>query len=178
MLVYLTDDFEVSLWCHQEVGFALGKGVPIISLKLGHKDPPGFISHVQALRGHMDKPNGAARGLFPLIGKALGRQERLQEVLVTSFIESPSWTDAKSRFDRMAEHVTKLTAAELKQIVDAFHTSGQLNQSVHLTSRYERLRNFLERTTSKKFLFEDRKIIEVETNRAVGFDEFDENVPF
>lgn len=51
MLIFLTDDLAESMWCHQEVGFALGKGVPIISLKLGHVDPPGFISHVQAQRG-------------------------------------------------------------------------------------------------------------------------------
>ncbi len=79
MLVYLTDDFDRSIWTNQEVGFALGRGVPVISLKLGRKDPPGFISHVQALRGRVDELYAAARGLFPLIADALGRRDRLQE---------------------------------------------------------------------------------------------------
>jgi hypothetical protein len=42
MLLFLTDDFQDSWYCHQEVGYALGRGIPIISLKLGQKDPPGF----------------------------------------------------------------------------------------------------------------------------------------
>jgi len=38
----LTEEFHDSLWTDQEVGFAFGRGVPIISVKLG-KDPYGFI---------------------------------------------------------------------------------------------------------------------------------------
>jgi hypothetical protein len=44
----LTDDFHRSLWTDQEVGFALGRNVPIISVKLG-KNPYGFIGKFQAL---------------------------------------------------------------------------------------------------------------------------------
>lgn len=44
----LTEDFHKSLWTDQEVGFALGRGVPIISVKLG-KNPYGFIGKFQAL---------------------------------------------------------------------------------------------------------------------------------
>jgi hypothetical protein len=178
MLVYLTDDFEESLWCHQEVGFALGKGVPIISLKLGRKDPPGFISHVQAMRGQADKPLASARSLFPLIGKALGRQERLQEVLITSFVDSPSWIHTKARFDRMAESVTALTDTQLKQIIDGFYASSQLFQSGYLTSNYNRLRHFLERTTGKVFQLEGRTITEVKPNVQSGIDDLSDDVPF
>ena len=60
MVVFLTDDFHESIWTNQEVGHALGRGVPIISLKLGRLDPPGFISHVQALRGSIQQPITAA----------------------------------------------------------------------------------------------------------------------
>src|SRR5579885_3287918 len=104
MVLFLTDDFE-STWTNQEVGYALGKGTPIMSLKLGKIDPPGFVNHKQALKGSTDNPLGAALGLFPLIGKALGNEERLQDILVNSFIESPSWSDTKVRFDRMAKVV-------------------------------------------------------------------------
>lgn len=53
----------------------------------------------------MTNPIAAAKGLFPIIGAGLGRQERLNEVLITAFCESPSYTDTKSRFDRMATSV-------------------------------------------------------------------------
>lgn len=43
-----TPGFSQSIWCQQEVGFALGRGVKIISLKMG-EDPTGFIGKHQAL---------------------------------------------------------------------------------------------------------------------------------
>lgn len=44
----LTDKFHESLWTDQEVGFALGRGVPLVAVKLG-RDPYGFIGKFQAL---------------------------------------------------------------------------------------------------------------------------------
>jgi TIR domain len=43
-----TQGFSASFWTHQEIGFAVGRGVKIISLKMG-EDPTGFISKRQAL---------------------------------------------------------------------------------------------------------------------------------
>ena len=40
--------FSASCWTQQEVGFALGRGTKIVSLKMG-EDPTGFISKHQAL---------------------------------------------------------------------------------------------------------------------------------
>ena len=41
--------FKDSYWAQQEVGFALGRGVKIISFKMEDEDPTGFISKHQAL---------------------------------------------------------------------------------------------------------------------------------
>jgi signal recognition particle subunit SEC65 len=43
-----TPGFKDSFWTQQEIGFALGRGVKIISFKMG-EDPTGFISKHQAL---------------------------------------------------------------------------------------------------------------------------------
>ncbi|WP_161596982.1 toll/interleukin-1 receptor domain-containing protein [Rhizobium glycinendophyticum] len=48
LLAIHTPGFSKSNWCQQEVGYALGRGVKIISLKLG-EDPTGFIGKHQAL---------------------------------------------------------------------------------------------------------------------------------
>lgn len=172
MLLFLTDDFIESMWCHQEVGFALGKGVPIISLKLGQIDPPGFISHVQAQRGKIDSPYKAATDLFPLIGEALSRQERLQEILISSFTASRSFIDAKARFDRMAKLVDKLTEAQVEQIIAAFRSNDQLYLSVYLDNQNKRLRKFLDRATTRKFEVRGREISEVKSLAD------DDDVPF
>ena len=161
MVIFLTEDFEDSMWCHQEVGFALGKGIPIISLKLDAKDPPGFINHVQAFKGKIDDPVAAAKGLFPLIGKALHRQERLQEILITSFIESPSWMDAKARFIRMKEGIEKLSDKQVERIIKAYKVNSQLSGSIYLDNQARRLLNFLEKATGKQFEKDGKIISEV-----------------
>lgn len=43
-----TPGFSQSVWTQQEIGFALGRGVKIISFKMG-EDPTGFIAKQQAL---------------------------------------------------------------------------------------------------------------------------------
>jgi len=43
-----TPGFSASFWTQQEVGFAVGRGVKIISFKMG-EDPTGFISKHQVL---------------------------------------------------------------------------------------------------------------------------------
>lgn len=43
-----TPGFSKSVWTQQEIGFALGRGVKVISFKMG-EDPTGFISKRQAL---------------------------------------------------------------------------------------------------------------------------------
>ncbi len=48
LVAILTPGFRDSVWTNQEIGFALGRGVKIISLRLG-EDPPGFISAEQAI---------------------------------------------------------------------------------------------------------------------------------
>ena len=50
MLAFVTDDLHDSIWTNQEIGFALGRNVPIVSLKLQDQDPSGFIGKQQALK--------------------------------------------------------------------------------------------------------------------------------
>jgi hypothetical protein len=47
-LAFHTPGFKDSVWTQQEIGFAVGRGVKIISFTMG-EDPTGFISKQQAL---------------------------------------------------------------------------------------------------------------------------------
>jgi hypothetical protein len=44
-----TKGFSNSYWTQQEIGYAVGRGVKIISLKMDQEDPTGFIGKHQAL---------------------------------------------------------------------------------------------------------------------------------
>lgn len=152
LLAFITDDFEGSAWTMQEVGYALGKGIPVVSLKLESKDPPGFIGDRQALRGSLANPGTSAHDLFGLLADAVGRRERIQTALITSFVESRSYMDARDRFDTMSRLVDKLTEKDLAMIIDGYNRNDQLYGSVYLGNR--RLVRFLKDATGKDFVIE------------------------
>ena len=49
----LTDDFHASHWTDQEIGVALGRGIPVIPMKL-HVLPYGFVGKFQAIDGRLE----------------------------------------------------------------------------------------------------------------------------
>lgn len=174
MIVFLTDDFDASIWTMQEVGYAMGKGVPIISLKLGQKDPPGFISHLQALKGKIELPISSAQALLPLLVKALGSQDRVRELLINNFLAAESFTDAKRRFDKMKASVDSLTSAHVASFVAAFSANSNLYGSIYLTNDSKRLESFLNATTGREFTVSGRQISE---KRLAAY-ELDDDPPF
>jgi hypothetical protein len=175
MLVFLTDDFEDSTFTNQEVGYALGANKPILSLKLEKRDPPGFISHEQALRGDLNDPAASARALYPLIAKALGRKSRLDDSLIKAFTSATNFNETRDRFEILRELVPSLELYQVNNIIAAFEENDQLHNAVYLTSNYERLRRFLEKATGRKFEIRGRKIIEIRPGAAKWNDD---EIPF
>ncbi len=151
MLAFVTDDFSASSWTNQEVGYALGADKPVIGLKLGKEDPPGFIQHIQALKAQIDTPVDTAARIYPILCEALGAKNRMQTGLVTAFVNSPDWGETTKRFDRLSKVVETLTKEELHTIVQAFNANDQLHGAAYLTNHHNRLKIFLEKTTGKKF---------------------------
>ena len=63
MLAYVTPDFETSKWCDQEIGWALGRELVVLPLKVG-ADPYGFFGTYQALPVSRKTPRGIWRSRF------------------------------------------------------------------------------------------------------------------
>jgi hypothetical protein len=59
MVALITPDFHASKWTDQEMGWALGRGVVVLPLRLG-ADPYGFIQKTQALAGKIGHPRRLA----------------------------------------------------------------------------------------------------------------------
>ncbi|HWT31303.1 MAG TPA: toll/interleukin-1 receptor domain-containing protein [Propylenella sp.] len=174
MLLYLTDDFAESLWCHQEIGYALGRGIPIISLKLGRSDPPGFEGVRQGQPGNIDNPAASAAAVYKLLAEKLGARERLQDGLVAAFIEAADFDQARHRFDRMSRHIEELSERQLEAITTGYRANDQLYRAIYLNNKYNRLTIFLKRTTGREFLIEGNEISE---KKVAPFDLY-EDVPF
>ena len=162
MLAFVTDDFHESAWTNQEIGFALARNIPVISLKLQQGDPQGFIDDQQALKGRLDDPAESVQAIYDLLAERLGNRERLQSGLISAFVEARSFPETIRRFDRMEEVVNRLSGDEVKRIVDGFAANSQLHNCGYLDNKYQRLCNFLKRTTtSESFSIEGKEIIEI-----------------
>lgn len=55
----MTDDFHSSNWTDQEIGWALGRGVPVFPVRLG-SDPYGFAGKIQGISGTLAQPAALA----------------------------------------------------------------------------------------------------------------------
>jgi len=162
MMALVTDDFHESVWTNQEIGFALGNAIPIIALKLDHQDPAGFIANRQALKASYDHPETAASDIYEIIAEKLGQRNRLQPALVAAFAASPDFSQAKIRFQRLDQFVTRLSNKELAQLLAAYEVNPQLHNAIYLNNEYERLIRFLLRVTGKKFEIKASRIREIE----------------
>lgn len=76
LLAIHTTGFKDSYWCQQEVGFALGRNIKIISLELGEL-PTSFISKHQALK----RGRRTAEEVAPMIDRILAEEPRTKDRL-------------------------------------------------------------------------------------------------
>ncbi|MBN4016431.1 TIR domain-containing protein [Rhodospirillaceae bacterium AH-315-P19] len=159
MLAFVTKDFHESIWTNQEIGFALGRNIPVVSLKLQNRDPSGFIGSLQALRGRLENPVASVPEIYKLLAEKLGNKERLQSALIGAFLTSPDFSETKLRFDRMEAVIKTLSEGEVLEIIRGFRENDQLHKAGHLTSKYQRLTKFLNRTTGKEYVIKGADVV-------------------
>ena len=75
-----TPGFSMSNWTQQEVGYALGRGVKVISFKMG-EDPTGFISKKQALVRQGRSAEDIAKEISRLLGQDANTKDRLDKAV-------------------------------------------------------------------------------------------------
>lgn len=98
LVALLHENFHDSNWTDQEIGFAMGRGVPAFAVRFD-QDPYGFIGRFQAFNGNGKRVASLASELFDAYRKNKQTQRRMSEVLVGLFEESGSFADAKTRID-------------------------------------------------------------------------------
>ena len=102
LIALLHPDFHGSNWTDQEIGFAMGRGVPTFAVRLG-KDPYGFIGRFQAFNGIGKSAESLAREIFRVAQKQKSIQFKLAELLVRLFENSRSFAQSKERIGYLEE---------------------------------------------------------------------------
>jgi len=102
LVALLHENFHASNWTDQEIGFAMGRGVPVYSVRSG-QDPYGFIGRFQAFNGNQNVAVNLSRELFDAYRKNKQTQRRMSEILVALFEQSGSFAEAKARIGYLEE---------------------------------------------------------------------------
>jgi hypothetical protein len=106
MVAWLTDEFPKSQWTDQEVGYALGRGILVVPVRMP-LNPYGLLGKYQGLPG-MGKPTyDVAKEIAQTIASHPLSAAAYMEPLVKAFAASSSFDTARMMFDLLM-HLTRL----------------------------------------------------------------------
>jgi nucleoside 2-deoxyribosyltransferase len=102
LIALLHPNFHASKWTDQEIGFAMGRGVPVFCVRFG-EDPYGFLGRFQAFNGANKESGKLAKDLFDAFRKNKQTQQLMANLIVAMFVESNSFVTAKSNMNLLEE---------------------------------------------------------------------------
>jgi nucleoside 2-deoxyribosyltransferase len=137
LVALLHTDFHQSNWTDQEIGFAMGRGVPTFAIRLG-QDPYGFIGRFQAFNGISKTAEDMAKELFDVYRTNKQTQEIMADVLVGLFEDSGSFAEAKTRMGYL-EEIEHWKASYSSRIASAVEFNSQISGSWGVGSRVSSL---------------------------------------
>lgn len=119
-VVLLTSGFHNSNWTDQEVGFAISRGVPIISVKLG-MDPYGFIGKFQALSCTWAEAPSE-------IAKLLIKREPMVNAYINAIRVCSDYDDA-NKLAELLPFIERFSETQIEVIMKAFNDNSQVYDS-------------------------------------------------
>jgi hypothetical protein len=146
LVALLTTDFHASNWTDQEIGFALGREVLVIPVRLG-LDPYGFIGRVQGAPGSFDNPAKLASSSVNMLLKNKGTAPQMQEALVVGLEQAGSFASSKAVVSKL-EDLAHLTVDQVRRIQAACAANGQVSGSFGVPERIKKIADrFIPTTT-------------------------------
>jgi hypothetical protein len=152
LLAIMTDKFHASKWTDQEIGIAIGRGIPVISVRLG-TDPYGFIGKYQAI-----KRIDLEKEFSEIVGCMLKVSSKMVDVFINQFENSSSYTDTMQSVT-LLNYIENLNDYQVNRLLNAYKTNDQIYKCWY-TKGFKNTKGLfaeLERITKKKYNPEDYK---------------------
>ena len=149
----MTPDFHDSDWTDQEVGFALGRNVPIIAVRLG-RDPYGFIGKFQDLPADWEDA--------PVeIAKLLMQHTEMVDAFIATLPGCKSFAQGNT-LSTLLPHIGTLSEAQGDSLVAAFNGNYELQNSfgfngLHSYGYGDGLPRLLQRTLNRDVVLNESK---------------------
>lgn len=125
MVVFLVNGFNESKWTDQEVGWAMGRGVLVIPIKV-EIDPYGFMGKYQALRGQRDQASSLAEMIIDLLARNPQTHNAMRGALVHAMRHARSFNGAQM-LKGMLTQMRDYTEAEKQMLLEAVEQNGQVS---------------------------------------------------
>jgi len=129
--------FHESNWTDQEVGFAIGKGVPIIPVRLG-LDPYGFFGKYQGLQGNGKTVTKIAKEIVEILIKNKNSQPKIIKGIVHSFALSESYAESKEKIE-LIEQATHIPEDLMELLLTSAKENGQVRGSWGVPEKIKKL---------------------------------------
>jgi hypothetical protein len=159
LVALLSNDYHDSNWTDQEVGVAIGRGVPLIAVRLGMA-PYGLMGKGQGLGGcSWDDTNNIAIRVFHLLYKRIPDKSRLFESALSAYASSESFADSAWKVEHLLSIFESLTSDQVGRVVDAYQANGQNRSSF---KGMDLLQPLLEKWTGKKWRVKSNELLPAE----------------
>jgi hypothetical protein len=127
LVALLHPGFHESYWTDQEIGFVMGRAMPVFSVTLGEA-PYGFIGKTQAFNGSGKTPAALAREIFDALRKNKQTQDKMADIIIKLFENSHNFETAKARMNYLEElNIWKPSFAT--RIREAVENNGQISSA-------------------------------------------------
>lgn len=137
LVALLHPAFHASSWTDQEIGFAMGRRLPVFAVRFG-QDPYGFIGRFQGFVGGGKTPAALASELFDAYRKNKQSQKRMGEVLLNLFEDSSSFIAAKANIGYL-EHLEVWDSSFVPRLEAAAEANSQISGSWGVLERVQAL---------------------------------------
>lgn len=131
--------FRKSDWCDQEVGFALGRGIPVVPIQYDLL-PYGFFGSVQAVNNAATQQSKTlARNLIQILLKDKRSSAQLAETIVDELSNATSFDQANKLSRILAEEAPLLSKNQVEQLREAEKENDQLQGAFHFDRHLSRI---------------------------------------
>jgi len=127
LIALLHPSFHESKWTDQEIGYAMGRGVPVFSVRFG-QDPYGFIGRFQAFNGSGKSAEALAHELFLVYLTHKQTERVIASALISLFERSSSFANAKRLMGQL-ESLQYWETGFSGRITAAIDANGQISGS-------------------------------------------------
>jgi hypothetical protein len=132
----ITSGYNGSKWCDQEVGYALGRAVPVVLISCD-ADPYGLMGKHQALRGKLSAPEVLAGQIFDVLAKQEQLRVLLTEGIVGSLENAHSYAHAKAAAKRIASFEKHLSRSQILRMLVATRENSQVRDAINVPSQIQ-----------------------------------------